>query len=151
MTLKFYKTFIQIGSQSFSWYFPNSNLNIKKKTDFFTKWTYRPTYTTTFRFVIILTEQSSEADAMILSLNGFHFKSKICPVCPITLQHWKSMRPAWTKALIKKNGKFTSSSENRTWLNGITTNAVSATIAKSFGLTAQKLPSFPLRTTLISV
>lgn len=39
------------------------------------------------------TVQSSDAEAMIQSLNGFHFKSKIWPECPITLLHWKSMRP----------------------------------------------------------
>jgi len=42
---------------------------------------------------IRLTVQSSEQDAIILSLNGFHLISKTGPVCPVTRLALKSRRP----------------------------------------------------------
>lgn len=42
-----------------------------------------------------LTVQSSEAEAITLSLKGFHLISKTGPLCPVTLLALKSNRPVW--------------------------------------------------------
>lgn len=47
-----------------------------------------------------LTVQSSEQDAMILSLNGFHLMSKTGPVCPVTRLALKSSRPVCNVKII---------------------------------------------------
>jgi len=52
---------------------------------------------------MFLTVQSSEQDAMMLSLNGFHLMSKTGPVCPVTRLALKSRRPVCN---IEKNYYF---------------------------------------------
>lgn len=49
-----------------------------------------------------LTVQSSEQDAIMLSLNGFHFMSKTGPVWPVTRLALKSRRPVCNIEMYEK-------------------------------------------------
>ena len=49
--------------------------------------------------VVILTVASSEHDAMMSSLNGFHFMSRTGPECPHTFGELMSMRPVYNNTI----------------------------------------------------
>lgn len=78
------------------------NNNNKYRVDFITYYANQPTFLYNklnhfLRLLIFLTVQSSEHEAITLSLNGFHLISRTGPVCPVTLLALNSNLPVCKK------------------------------------------------------
>lgn len=82
--LKFHKPIREVDTESSIGYMPQLDLSNGKTHS----WS-----SANINHVLSLTVQSSEQEAMILSLKGFHLMSKTGPLCPVTRHALKSNLP----------------------------------------------------------